>query len=125
MPPCARGGIRTHMPLAGRPGLSRSASPISATRAAFRIGARRSDVPPSVSRSLSMTIRANKAKVAQAIVVSSAVDVVEFEGNRLAIPGIPTAYLAPALLDASFEKPLLQLARWGEPSDDKNLLERK
>ena len=51
-----------------------------------------------------MTIRANKAKVAQAIVVSSAVDVVEFEGNRLAIPGIPTAYLALALLDACFKK---------------------
>jgi hypothetical protein len=101
----ARGGIRTHTAPKGPSLLRRFRLPSFGTRARISGYAPTShDITAPVRGRLCVTVRTQNPQIAQLIIVSSSVDVIEFQRNRLPIPLAATADLAPTLLDSLFDE---------------------
>ncbi len=95
----------------------------SGTRAHLSIGPPTPDVPTSVSVRLCMAVGAEQSEVGQAIVLSTAVHVVQLERNRLSVPLMSSAPLTPRLLQALRDQTTPELGGLHESAENKDVLD--
>ena len=67
-----------------------------------------------------MAIRTEDPKIAEAIIVSAAVDMIQLERNGLAIPLVPAAHLTSRLLHPSLDEPDSEIGRVDRLSNEED-----
>jgi hypothetical protein len=70
-----------------------------------------------------MAVGAKKPQISETVVVALSIDVIEFQGNRLAVPFVSAAGFTRRLLDPLLKESALEVACLDEPPRDQKLLQ--